>query len=150
MKIIVQNVKTASVEINSKIYSSINKGYCILVSFTDGDNETICNKIADKLLKMRVFQDNEGKTNLNIDQVAGQILSISQFTLYASLKEGNRPSFTECLYFKEASRLYDYFNEYLKTKGMDVKTGIFGEDMLLNIQNDGPFTTILDSEELIK
>lgn len=148
MKIVCQNVSSASVTINNEIYSEIERGYLLLVSFTNGDDRLTCNKMIEKLIKMRVFPDDNGKTNLSILDISGSILSVSQFTLYADIKKGNRPSFVNnCLNPKDASELYDYFNSELK-KYLPVKTGIFGADMKVNLVNDGPFTIILDSKEL--
>ncbi len=148
MRLVVQNVKEAQVKIDGKVFSSIAYGYLILVSFNKDDNEQIIDKMVDKLLHMRVFPDNDNKTNLSIKDVEGEILSVSQFTLYASIKEGRRPSFTNCLSFSLASHFYDVFNEILKNKFKDIKTGIFGADMDICLINEGPFTMILDSKEL--
>ncbi len=104
--------------------------------------------MANKLLSLRLFDDENGKTNLSLKDVNGEILSISQFTLYASVKDGRRPSFVNALNPKEASELYDYFNQCLKDVGYKVETGIFGAMMKIDLVNDGPFTTILDSKEL--
>ena len=151
MRIVTQNVINASVEINDQIYSKIDKGFLLLVSFTNGDNKEIVDKMAKKLVNLRVFQDENGKTNLSILDIAGSILSVSQFTLYADCQKGNRPSFiNKCLNPDDASKLYDYFNEIIRSYHVDLKTGIFGADMKVNLINDGPFTIILDSEELIK
>ena len=150
MKVVIQNVTSASVSINNKIVGEISRGFCLLVGFTHDDNEEVVRKVADKLLGLRIFNDENGKTNLSLDDVKGEILSISQFTLYANTNEGRRPSFVNALKPDEASRLYDYFNNYIKEKGYHVETGVFGADMLVNINNDGPFTIVLDSKELIK
>jgi len=148
MKIIVQNCLFGLCSIDGKVYSSIKKGYVLLVGFTKNDSEETAIKMKEKLLKMRVFPDENGKTNLSIFDVNGEILSISQFTLYADLKHGNRPSFVDCLEYEKAQKLYDYFNELLKESGLIVKTGVFGADMKIELQNDGPFTMVLDSKEL--
>lgn len=151
MRIVTQNVLEANVEIEGKIYSKINKGYLLLVSFTNGDNELICDKMANKLSNLRVFEDENGKTNLSIRDIDGEILSVSQFTLYADCQKGNRPSFINyCLNPTEASKLYDYFNNLLLKMGFVVKTGVFGADMKVGLINNGPFTVILDSKELFK
>lgn len=150
MKIILQNVVDASCNIEGKIYSKIDKGYLLLVSFTNGDNFEKCEGLARKIAKLRVFQDENGKTNLSIFDVGGEILSISQFTIYGDLKGGNRPSFTNCLNYNEAKDLYLKFNECLRQEGLNVYEGIFGADMKITFTNDGPFTLILDSEELLK
>ena len=148
MRIIVQNVTRASCEVNQKIVGSISRGFCLFVGFTNGDNKEVANKMANKLLSLRLFDDENGKTNLSLKDVNGEILSISQFTLYASVKDGRRPSFVNALNPKEASELYDYFNQCLKDAGYKVETGIFGAMMKIDLVNDGPFTTILDSKEL--
>ena len=150
MKLIVQNVINASVEINQKIVGKISHGFCVFVGFTNGDNEYIVDKMVDKLVNMRVFMDENGKTNLSLKDINGEILSISQFTLYASFKEGRRPSFVDALKPAEASKLYSYFNELLKSHNINIATGQFGADMKISLINDGPFTSILDSKELIK
>lgn len=148
MRIIVQNVTRASCEVNQKIVGSISRGFCLFVGFTSGDNKEVVSKMANKLLSLRLFDDENGKTNLSLKDVNGEFLSISQFTLYASVKDGRRPSFVNALNPKEASELYDYFNQCLKDAGYKVETGIFGAMMKIDLVNDGPFTTILDSKEL--
>ncbi|MBP5694531.1 MAG: D-tyrosyl-tRNA(Tyr) deacylase [Bacilli bacterium] len=148
MKIVLQEVLKASVTINGDIYSKIGNGLLLLVSFTDGDNEDICKKMALKISKLRIFLDENGKTNLSINDVNGEILSVSQFTLYANLKNGNRPSYTECMRPEQATELYDLFNNELKTLGFNVKTGIFGADMKVELINDGPYTLVIDSKDL--
>ena len=148
MRIIVQNVTRASCEVNKKIVGNISRGFCLFVGFTSGDNKEVVSKMANKLLSLRLFDDENGKTNLSLKDVNGEILSISQFTLYASVKDGRRPSFVNALNPKEASELYDYFNQCLKDAGYKVETGIFGAMMKIDLVNDGPFTTILDSKEL--
>ena len=148
MRIIVQNVTRASCEVNQKIVGSISRGFCLFVGFTNGDNKEVVSKMANKILSLRLFDDENGKTNLSLKDVNGEILSISQFTLYASVKDGRRPSFVNALNPKEASELYDYFNQCLKDAGYKVETGIFGAMMKIDLVNDGPFTTILDSKEL--
>lgn len=150
MKIVLQRVLNSELRIDGEIYSKIDKGYLLLVSFTDGDNDEITRKMAEKVKKIRLFEDENGKTNLSIDDVKGEIMSVSQFTLYGDLKNGNRPSFTSCLEKTEAKRLYLLFNKYLKELNLDVKEGIFQEDMKITLTNDGPFTIILDSKEILK
>lgn len=150
MKIVLQNVLKASVEVNEQIISEINRGYLLLVSYKEGDNEEICKKMASKISKLRIFMDENGKTNKSIFYVNGSILSISQFTLYADTSKGNRPSFTNCMDFEKANELYKLFNNYLRELNLEVKEGMFGEDMKVSLINDGPFTLVLDSEELFK
>ena len=149
MRVIIQNVLSASVSIEDKIYSSINNGYLLLVSFTLKDNEEIAMKLANKILNLRIFKDEKGKTNLNLHSVNGEILSVSQFTLYADYKHGNRPSFTDAAKPDYANELYEYIIEELKKTNIKVETGIFGADMQINLINDGPFTMVIDSEELL-
>lgn len=150
MRIIVQNVIKASVTIDNEIYSSIGKGYLLLVSFTHDDNKEIIDKLIHKLINLRVFVDENGKTNLSLKDVNGSILSVSQFTLYADIRHGNRPSFVNyCLNSKDAKELYEYFNKQLKFNNIDVKEGVFGADMKVELINDGPFTIIMDSKELM-
>lgn len=148
MRIVVQNVNEASCKVNDKIVGEISRGFCLFVGFTHDDSKERVERMVNKLVSLRLFDDENGKTNLSLKDVNGSILSISQFTLYASVKDGRRPSFVNAMKPDEASKLYDYFNLCLKNAGFDVKTGIFGADMKIRLENNGPFTTILDSEEL--
>ena len=149
MKVVVQRSKKSKVTINNKVNGSINKGYVLLVGFTHGDTTDIVDKMINKILNLRIFEDENDKMNLSIKDINGSILSISQFTLYADSKKGNRPSFINAMKPDEASKLYDYFNQEL-SKNIEVNTGIFGADMKVEIYNDGPVTIILDSDELFK
>lgn len=149
MKVVVQRSKNSKVTIDGKVNGSIDHGYVLLVGFTDGDTEEIVDKMIKKILNLRIFEDENEKMNLSIQDVNGQILSISQFTLYADSKKGNRPSFINAMNPTDASKLYDIFNEKL-SKEIYTETGIFGADMKVEIYNDGPVTIILDSEELFK
>lgn len=146
MKVVVQVCKSANVKIDGKENGKIDKGYVLLVGFTEGDNEEIAKKMASKIVNLRVFCDENDKMNLDIKSVNGKILSISQFTLYAKLN-GRRPSFSDALNYKDASKLYDYFNEKLREENVKVETGIFGADMKVELINDGPVTILIDSEE---
>ena len=148
MKIVLQNVLEANVKINGELYNKINRGFLLLVGFKEGDDLEIVNKVAKKITKLRVFMDENGKTNLSLKDIIGEILSISQFTLYGDISKGNRPSFIKSLDFIKAKELYEYFNKYMESEGFLVKTGIFGEDMKISLVNDGPFTLIIDSEDL--
>lgn len=148
MKVVLQNVLNCEVKIKDKVHSSIDKGFLLLVSFTDGDNLDIISKMANKISKLRVFMDENGKTNLSLLDVNGKIMSVSQFTLYADVKKGNRPSFTNCLDFNKAKELYQQFNLELKKLNLIVEEGIFGEDMKVSFVNDGPFTLVIDSKEV--
>lgn len=149
MKVVVQRSKKSKVTINNKVNGSINKGFVLLVGFTHGDTTDIVDKMINKILNLRIFEDENDKMNLSIKDINGSILSISQFTLYADSKKGNRPSFINAMKPDEASKLYDYFNQEL-SKYIEVNTGIFGADMKVEIYNDGPVTIILDSDELFK
>ena len=149
MKVVLQTVKEAHVDILGKTVGSISNGYLLLVGFTDGDDKEIVNRMVDKILKLRVFADENRQINLSLSDVKGNILSISQFTLYANTKGGRRPSFVEAMRPHEAEILYDYFNEELRhASSLDIATGVFGADMDVYSINDGPFTLVLDSKEL--
>ena len=150
MRIVLTTVLNASVEIEGQIVGRIDRGFCLLVGFTHTDNKEIVDKMIDKMLSLRVFMDDKGLTNLSIYDVGGQILSVSQFTLYADLAKGRRPSFINAMKPDEAKELYAYFNEQVKAKYGAVETGVFGADMKVSSVNDGPFTIILDSKEIIK
>lgn len=144
MKVIVQRCKKASVEIDGKINGKIDNGYVLLVGFSHDDNLDIVKKMAEKIVNLRIFEDDNEKMNLDLKSVNGSILSISQFTLYAKLN-GRRPSFSYALNYKDASNLYDLFNSELRKYDIDVQTGIFGSDMKVNLINDGPVTIVIDS-----
>ncbi len=148
MKVVIQNVLQASVTIDNKVVGSISRGFCILVGFTDGDNEEIVDKMVNKIISLRLFNDENGKTNLSLKDINGEILSISQFTLYGTVKDGRRPAFINAMRPEPASKLYDYFNEALRKTEFKIQTGVFGADMKVSLINDGPFTMILDSKEL--
>ena len=147
MRILVQVVEEASVKIDDKIVSSIGKGYLLLVSFNNNDTYEIIDRMIEKLCKTRLFSDSEGKTNLSIFDVNGEILSVSQFTLYGSLKKTNRPSFVNSCKFDQAKEYYDYFNKHLSEK-ISVNCGVFGADMKISLVNYGPFTMMIDSDEV--
>lgn len=147
MRVVIQRSKHSKVTIDGKVNGEIDHGYVVLVGFTEGDNEAIIDKMVNKIINLRIFEDDQGKINLSILDVNGSILSISQFTLYANCKEGRRPSFTEALNPTDATKLYDIFNEKLREYVL-VETGIFGADMKVEIYNDGPVTIVLDSNEL--
>lgn len=148
MRILIQNVLTAQVVIAEQLTGSINRGWVLFVGFNKGDDRATVEMMIDKLLSLRIFPDGEGKTNLSIDQIDGEILSISQFTLYADVAKGRRPSFTSVLDRPTSIDLYDYFNRRLSVLYRPVVTGVFGADMQVTLTNDGPFTLMLDSEEL--
>ena len=148
MRVVIQNVNRASCTINHKIVGEISRGFCLFVGFTHDDSKERVERMVNKLVSLRLLDDENGKTNLSLEDVGGSILSISQFTLYASLKDGRRPSFVNAMRPDEATKLYDYFNECLRKTGIHIETGVFGADMKIDLENNGPFTTILDSEEL--
>jgi len=145
MKIVLQVVNKANVVIDGLIYNDIQKGYLLLVGIGKDDDKSKVEELANKISKLRVFQDENGKTNLDIYKVNGEILSISQFTLYANTNSGNRPDFLEAASRDKAIELYQYFNEVLRNKGIIVKEGVFGADMKVNLENDGPFTLFLQN-----
>lgn len=143
MRVLVQRSLASSVKVDGKIIGSIEKGLVLLVGFTQGDTEENINYLVNKVLNLRIFDDENGVMNKSILDVGGEILSISQFTLYADSKKGNRPSYIHALGGDEAIILYDKFNEELR-KNIKVETGKFGADMKVNIVNDGPTTILLE------
>ena len=146
MKVVLQKVTSASVTIEEKVVSEIKQGFMLLVGVKTGDTEADADYLANKISKMRIFEDEEGKMNLGIQDVGGDILSVSQFTLLANTRKGNRPSFIEAARPDEATALYNYFNEKLRAEGLKVLEGEFGADMQVALVNDGPTTIILDTE----
>lgn len=149
MRLVIQRVSEASVEIESEINGEIKEGFMVLVGITNDDNKEVVEKMADKLIHLRIFEDENEKLNLSLMDVKGEILSISQFTLYANCKKGRRPSFLDAAKPDLSKPLYEYFNEYLTKKGVHVETGIFGAMMNVSLINDGPTTIILDSKEIL-
>lgn len=145
MKAVIQRSKESSVSVDNKIVGKINKGLVVLVGFTQGDGINDIDYIINKMLNLRIFNDDNGVMNKSLLEVGGSILSISQFTLYADTKKGRRPSYINALNPDEATKLYDLFNERIKEQGIDVETGIFGADMEVSIKNDGPVTIIIES-----
>lgn len=150
MRVVLTTVLNAFVTIDNKVYSQIDRGFCLLVGFTHSDDQKLVDKMIDKILSLRVFADERGLTNLSIYDVKGQIMSVSQFTLYADTSGGRRPSFVNAMKPDQARELYAYFNQRLENKFGPIATGIFGADMKVSSVNDGPFTVLLDSEELFK
>jgi len=149
MRVVVQRCSRAEVRIEGETVGQIGRGFMLLVGVTEGDTQKEADLLAKKVAQMRVFEDAEGKMNLALHEVGGAILSISQFTLYADCKKGNRPSFIRAARPETAEPLYDYFNEQLrKVYGLQVETGRFGADMKVDFINDGPVTILLDSAEL--
>ena len=149
MRLVVQRVSEASVEIEGEINGQIKQGFMVLVGITNDDNEEIVDKMVNKLINLRIFEDENEKLNLSLMDIEGSILSISQFTLYADCRKGRRPSFIDAAKPDISSPLYDYFNESLRSQGIHVETGIFGAMMKVSLINDGPTTIILDSKEII-
>ncbi|MDU6573772.1 MAG: D-aminoacyl-tRNA deacylase [Gemella haemolysans] len=144
MKIILQKVKKASVSVNNEIVGSIDKGFCLLVGVHKESTIDDAKYLAKKIAQARLFEDENDKINLSLKDVGGSILSVSQFTLYADTKKGNRPSFTSAAGAEKANELYEKFNEYLKEEGVTVETGIFQTMMEVNIVNDGPVTIVYE------
>ena len=148
MRVVLQRVAHASVAVDRQTVGAIEKGFLLLIGVSDSDTEAIADKMADKISKLRVFEDENGKTNLSLADVAGEILAVSQFTLYADCKKGNRPSFIKAGGPELANKLYEYMTERLRFHGHRVEKGIFGADMKVELFNDGPFTLVLDSDDI--
>ena len=149
MKIVLQRVTEASVTIDGKINGQIGKGYVLLLGVADTDTKEIADKMIEKVSRLRIFEDENGKTNLSIDQVGGEVLVISQFTLYADCKKGNRPSFIGAGAPDFASDMYEYVLSRCRELFKNTQTGIFGADMKVSLTNDGPFTIVLDSDYMV-
>jgi len=149
MRIVVQRCSRAEVRIDGETVGRIDKGFLLLVGVTDTDSREQADVLAKKIAQLRVFEDADGKMNLALNEVGGAILSISQFTLYADCRKGNRPSFIRAARPGLAAPLYDYFNETLRTQyNLRVETGRFGADMKVDFINDGPVTILLDTDDL--
>ena len=146
MKIVIQRVQRADVTVEEKVIGKIGKGYLILFGVGEDDTEEKLQRYVDKIVKMRIFADENGKTNLSIKDVKGEMLIVSQFTLYADCKKGNRPSFVHAGEPIKANKIYERFVELMKEQIEVVETGEFGADMQVSLVNDGPFTIILDDE----
>lgn len=144
MKIVLQRVNSASVTVNGKVCGKIGKGYLVLLGIGEDDTEAECRRLADKIINLRIFSDENDKINLSLEQVGGELLVVSQFTLYADCRKGNRPNFIQAAKPDIAEKLYNYFVEHCRSKGKNVETGIFGADMKVELLNDGPFTVILE------
>ena len=144
MKLVVQRVKNASVEVDKKIVGKIDKGYLVLLGVTHTDTKETADYLVKKICNLRIFEDKNGKMNLNINQVNGSLLIVSQFTLYGDCTDGNRPSFTNAAKPDFANELYEYFCEKCLEKNIHVEKGIFGADMKVSLLNDGPVTIILE------
>ena len=144
MKIVLQRVTSASVRVDGEFCGSIDTGYLLLFGAGHEDTEEDCRRLADKIINLRIFSDENGKINLSLAQVDGKILVVPQFTLYADCRKGNRPNFIQAAPPQRANELYEYFVSYCRSKGVDTETGRFGADMKVSLLNDGPFTLVLE------
>ncbi len=149
MKFVIQRVTNAACEVDGKVTGKINKGFLVLIGIAANDTKEIADKMIKKLIGMRIFEDENGKTNLDLKAVDGNLLLISQFTLYADCKHGNRPGFTDAAKPDLAIHLYEYICDECRKEFPDLGTGIFGADMKISLLNDGPFTIVLDSNEIM-
>ena len=145
MRVLVQRSLSSRVSVDDKVIGSIPKGFVLLVGFSKEDTISDIEYCVQKIKKLRIFNDENNQMNLSIDDIEGQILSISQFTLYGDATKGNRPSFIEAMSYEEAKKMYEFFNQKLKEKGLKVETGEFGADMKVEITNDGPVTIWIES-----
>lgn len=148
MRFIIQRVTKACVTVGNQVCGQIGKGYLVLIGITDTDTREIADKLVKKLIALRIFEDDNHKTNLSLKDVEGSLLLVSQFTLYADCKKGNRPSFTKAGKPEWAKELYQYIIEQCQKEISEVQTGVFGADMKVELLNDGPFTILFDSEEM--
>lgn len=148
MRFVIQVVKDASVKVDRETIGQIGKGYVVLIGISDSDTEAVADKMIRKMTGLRIFADGNGKTNLSLADVKGSLLLVSQFTLYANCKKGNRPSFIEAGAPDKAEALYEYIIRECRKTVPDVQTGRFGAEMEVGLVNDGPFTILLDSETL--
>ena len=144
MRFVIQRVTESEVQVDGEVLGKIGRGFMVLIGVSDSDTKEIADKMVKKMLGLRIFEDEQGKTNLSLETVGGELLLISQFTLYANCKKGNRPSFTEAGSPDLANDLYEYLVSEAKKLVSVVETGIFGADMKISLENDGPFTIILD------
>ncbi len=145
MKLVIQRVKNAKVEVEGKVTGKIEQGFLVLLGVTHDDTKEKADYLVKKLCNLRVFEDENGKMNLDIKKINGKLLIVSQFTLYANCKDGNRPSFIEAAKPEIANELYEYFCKKCQEKEIEVQTGIFGADMQVSLTNDGPVTIILEN-----
>lgn len=148
MRFVIQRVTEASVEIDKETVGKIGKGYLVLIGVSDSDTKETADRLVKKMIGLRIFEDANGKTNLSLADVGGSLLLVSQFTLYANCRKGNRPSFIEAGSPDKAEALYEYIIEECKKSVPDVQTGRFGAEMAVSLVNDGPFTILLDSAAL--
>ena len=149
MRFVIQRVREAGVSVDGQVIGQIGHGLLVFVGVADSDNRQIADKMIDKMTKLRIFDDADGKTNLSISDVGGEFLIISQFTLYADCKKGNRPSFTLAGKPDMANEMYEYIIDEITKKGFCAEHGSFGADMKVSLLNDGPFTILLDSDEIV-
>ena len=150
MRFVIQRVMHSKVTINGEVRGQIGKGFMVLIGVGEEDTVEIADKMIHKMVNMRIFEDENGKTNLGLKEVGGSLLLISQFTLYADCRKGNRPSFTDAGNPQLANELYEYIIDSVKAKGFHTEHGSFGADMKVSLLNDGPFTIMLDSNKIIK
>ena len=148
MRFVIQRVTSAQVDIDGVTVGKIGHGLMVLIGVSHSDDEAVADKMVDKLLKLRIFDDSEGKTNLSSSDINGEFLLVSQFTLYADCKKGNRPSFTDAGAPQMASDLYEYIIKKISDAGFVTQRGEFGADMKVSLVNDGPFTIVMDSEQM--
>ncbi len=148
MRFVIQRVLESKVEVDGETIGEIGQGFLVLIGVTHGDTEATADKMVKKLIGMRIFEDENGKTNLALDKVGGSLLLVSQFTLYADCRRGNRPGFTNVADPEKADSLYQYIIAECRKQVENVQTGRFGADMKISLVNDGPFTIVLDSDEL--
>ena len=148
MRFVIQRVSESEVKVDGKVLGKIGKGFMVLIGVSDSDTKEIADKMVKKMLGLRIFEDEQGKTNLSLQAVGGELLLISQFTLYANCKKGNRPSFIEAGAPDMASDMYEYIIAKCKEQVNVVERGQFGADMKVSLVNDGPFTIVLDSDTL--
>ena len=144
MKIVLQRVTSASVKGDRKVTGSIDNGYLLLFGVGHDDTEDDCRRLADKIINLRIFSDENDKINLDLNTVNGSLLVVPQFTLYADCRKGNRPNFIQAAKPDEANRLFQFFVDYCRSKGVRTETGVFGADMKVELLNDGPFTIVLE------
>ena len=148
MRFVIQRVQNASVTVDGGVIGKIGRGYMVLIGVCEADDEAVADRMVDKMIKLRINEDEEGKTNLSLADVGGELLLVSQFTLYANCKKGNRPSFVDAGSPDHANALYEYIIEKCRERVPVVETGSFGAYMQVALVNDGPFTIVLDSDRL--
>ena len=147
MRAVVQRVARAGVSVDGQTVGTIGKGFCVLLGVGTGDTERDADWLADKIVDLRIFEDENGKLNLSLSEVGGEMLVVSQFTLYGDCRKGRRPSFVEAAPPDEGRRLYEYFVERVRARGIDTSCGVFQAHMLVDIEGDGPVTLILDTRK---